>query len=159
MQNAEGNKSRNWKPETRESKLVCREPRTEIRSLEFLERVVRSLQFPISNFQFPKRVGKLALALSITSAVFADTITLQAQSCAMCYNTAAAAKAAAIQALRNGILILLVPVALMFIGIFILAFRSKDRFSELSGQRTDYSQELSNCFESLPPAVSRQVSK
>jgi hypothetical protein len=77
----------------------------------------------------------------------------------MCYNTAAAAKAAAIQALRSGILILLVPVALMFVGIFILAFRSKERFSELSGQQTDYSRELGNCFESLPPTVSQQVSK
>jgi hypothetical protein len=48
----------------------------------------------------------------------------------MCYNTAAAAKAAAIQALRSGILILLVPVALLFIGIFVLAFRSKERFTK-----------------------------
>ena len=75
-------------------------------------------------------LGKLALALLIASAVLADTATLRAQSCAMCYNTAAAAKAVAIQALRSGILILLVPVALMFIGIFILVFRSQERSSE-----------------------------
>jgi hypothetical protein len=161
MQKAEGDKveTGNWKLETRRSKLVCGEPRAEIRSLEFLERVVRGFQFPISNFQFPKRVGKLALALVAAFSTLANTTALRAQSCAMCYNTAAAAKAAAIQALRSGILILLVPVALMFIGIFILAFRSKERFCELSGQQTDYSQELGNCFESLPPTVSQQVSK
>ncbi len=53
----------------------------------------------------------------------------------MCYNTAAAAKAAAIQALRSGILILLVPVALLFIGIFFMVFRSKERFAEPSPER------------------------
>ncbi len=136
----------NWKLETRRSKLVCREPRTEIRSLGFLERVVRSFQFPVSNFQFPKRLGKLALALVATFAMLANTTALRAQSCAMCYNTAAAAKAAAIQALRSGILILLVPVALMFIGIFILAFRSKERFCEPSPEEIDSGQGTSIGF-------------
>jgi hypothetical protein len=51
----------------------------------------------------------------------------------MCYNTAAATKAAAIQALRSGILILLVPVALLFIGIFVLVFRS-NQYSESVSQ-------------------------
>jgi len=65
----------------------------------------------------------------------------------MCYNTAAAAKAAAIQALRSGILILLVPVVLMFIGIFIMAFRSRERFSELSPEGIDDNRELSAAFD------------
>jgi len=120
----------NWKLETRKWRVVYRRPRTEIRSLGFLARVVSNSQFLVSTFQFPRRVRRLTLALFTTSALLADTAALQAQGCAMCYNTAAAAKAAAIQALRSGILILLVPVALMFIGIFMLAFRSKERFSE-----------------------------
>ena len=83
------------------------------------------------NFPFPASgLRRLALALSTTCALLANSATLQAQGCAMCYNTAAAAKAAAIQALRSGILILLVPVALMFIGIFVMAFRSPERFNE-----------------------------
>ena len=49
------------------------------------------------------------------------------QTCAMCYNTASAAKPGAIQALRSGILVLLIPPTLMFIGIFTLVFRSKER--------------------------------
>jgi hypothetical protein len=48
----------------------------------------------------------------------------------MCYNSAAAAKASAIQALKQGILILLIPPLAMFIGIFVLAFRRRNRFNE-----------------------------
>ena len=53
-----------------------------------------------------------------------------AQGCPLCYNTVAAAKPAAIQALRSGILVLLVPPVLMFIGIFFLAFRSRERLDD-----------------------------
>jgi hypothetical protein len=41
-----------------------------------------------------------------------------AQGCAMCYQTAAASTAPGRQALRHGILILLVPAASLFLGIF-----------------------------------------
>ena len=44
--------------------------------------------------------------------------TAAAQSCAMCYQTAAAAAAPAREALRHGILILLFPAAGLFLGIF-----------------------------------------
>ena len=125
--------TRNWKLETGNWKLgafVSGNPRAGVSvpasGLADFPSRVSSFQFPVSNFRF----ARLALALSTTCALFADSATLQAQGCAMCYNTAAAAKAAAIQALRSGILILLVPVVLMFIGIFIVAFRSKERFNE-----------------------------
>jgi hypothetical protein len=48
----------------------------------------------------------------------------------MCYNSAAAAKASAIQALRHGILVLLIPPLAMFIGIFGLAFCRRNRFRD-----------------------------
>jgi len=51
-----------------------------------------------------------------------------AQGCAMCYTTAASARAGAIQALRSGILILLVPPLAMFAGIFVVIYRSRNRF-------------------------------
>jgi hypothetical protein len=224
----------NWKLETRKSKLVYRRPRTEIRGLGFLGRVVsnfrvsirndvsdcacsatrgirarlqpcrdalalprwlctpqarrqeasrlrsgkkvafgrrfsarlkpcpdtkyariydalHSFQFLISYFLFPiSRFRKVALALATTFVTLANTTALFGQSCAMCYNTAAAAKAAAIQALRSGILILLVPVALMFIGIFILAFRSKERFTESDPEQMDRDQGLIDWSESMP---------
>ncbi len=48
----------------------------------------------------------------------------------MCYKTAAAAKATAIQALRSGILVLLIPPLVMCIGIFVIAFRNRDSFRD-----------------------------
>jgi len=44
-----------------------------------------------------------------------------AQGCASCYTTAAAGGTQTIHALRDGILVLLVPPALMFVGIMFLA--------------------------------------
>ncbi|MGA8012261.1 MAG: hypothetical protein WB949_07535 [Candidatus Acidiferrales bacterium] len=41
-----------------------------------------------------------------------------AQGCAMCYQTAAASGAPAREALRHGILILLLPATSLFVGIF-----------------------------------------
>jgi hypothetical protein len=67
----------------------------------------------------------MATALALAAAVPA-----YAQGCAMCYNDAAAAKSTAIQALRSGTLILLFPVLLLFAGILVMAFRSRNRFRE-----------------------------
>ena len=100
------------------------------------------MRFLISNFGF----RRLTLGLFTASALLADMTTLRAQGCAMCYNTAAAAKATAIQALRSGILILLVPVALLFIGIFVLVFRSRERFDEPSSEQSEYDQEPGIAF-------------
>lgn len=69
------------------------------------------------------RAAVAVVAMAVSAPAFA-------QGCAMCYNSAAAAKASAIQALRSGVLILLFPVLLMFIGIFVMAFRSRNRFNE-----------------------------
>ena len=125
--------TRNWKLETGNWKLgapLSGKPRAGgsllTSQLASFSSRVSSFQFSVSNF----RSAKLALALAAALAALTNGTALQAQSCVMCYNTAAAAKAAAIQALRSGILILLVPVALMFIGIFILAFRSQERCAE-----------------------------
>jgi hypothetical protein len=69
--------------------------------------------------QVPRIAGTLTIMAHCTMAF--------GQTCAMCYNTASAAKPGAIQALRSGILVLLIPPTLMFIGIFALVFRSKER--------------------------------
>ncbi len=53
-----------------------------------------------------------------------------AQGCAMCANNAAALKPHALAALRSGILILLVPPLLFFVGIFAFAFRRGDPASQ-----------------------------
>jgi len=66
------------------------------------------------------RIGSALTVMAYSTLAFGQT-------CAMCYNTASAAKPGAIQALRSGILVLLIPPTLLFIGIFTLVFRSKER--------------------------------
>jgi hypothetical protein len=58
-------------------------------------------------------------------AIFAAPHSAAAQGCAMCYTSAAAAKKAGVQALQHGILILLVPPLLMFLGIAWFTFRRR----------------------------------
>jgi hypothetical protein len=51
----------------------------------------------------------------------------------MCYRAAAAAKGGALQALRSGILILMIPPVLIVGGIAVLAVRGRNRFNDASG--------------------------
>ena len=48
---------------------------------------------------------------------------LAAQGCAMCYQTAASSTGPAREALRHGILILLVPASCLFLGVFGYLYR------------------------------------
>jgi hypothetical protein len=63
-------------------------------------------------------------------AVFLSPHGLAAQSCAMCYTTAGAAGRAAIQALKQGIVILMIPPVVLFTAIFVIAFRRRNQFNE-----------------------------
>jgi hypothetical protein len=54
----------------------------------------------------------------------------QAQSCALCYTQAASSGSRLIHALRSGIIVLIIPPALMSIGITILAYRKRNQFSD-----------------------------
>ena len=56
------------------------------------------------------------------------TLPAFSQSCALCYTQAASAGARVIQALRSGILILVIPPMLMTIGFFRLAYRKRRQF-------------------------------
>ena len=94
-----------------------------------------------------KRLVAAALiaALGASSASFA-------QSCALCYNSAAALKTAAKHALNAGIMVLLIPVLLMFGAIFVLAFRSLTRSDEAgSVPAADWETKvLQGCVPGLP---------
>jgi len=68
------------------------------------------------------------LVLIATLVLLCSSSLIYAQGCAMCYTSAAAAKAGALQALRGGILILLLPVLAMCSGISVIIYRSRDRF-------------------------------
>jgi len=52
-----------------------------------------------------------------------------AQSCALCYTQAASAGARIIQALRSGILVLVIPPAFLSVGVTVLAYRKRNQFA------------------------------
>ncbi len=57
-------------------------------------------------------------------------LTLFAQSCSLCYTQAAASTARFIQALRSGILILMIPPMCLSIAITLIAYKRRNRFYE-----------------------------
>jgi hypothetical protein len=68
----------------------------------------------------------VAVAAAAAAAFGATASTSYAQGCAMCYQTAAGASAPGREALRHGILVLLVPAVSLFLGIFALIYRRRD---------------------------------
>jgi hypothetical protein len=67
-------------------------------------------------------VGLLAV-LWIPSLAFA-------QNCALCYSQAAAGGSRLIQALRSGILILVIPPMAISVGIAVMAYRKRNQFND-----------------------------
>ena len=64
--------------------------------------------------------------------VIASPATLYAQSCAMCYQSAAASGPRSIHALKVGILILMFPPLLITAGVIYLAYSKRDQFHQNS---------------------------
>jgi len=58
------------------------------------------------------------------------------QNCALCYTQAASAGARMIQALRSGILVLIVPPTLMWVVVMVVVYRKRNQFRQV-----DYSLE------------------
>jgi hypothetical protein len=75
-----------------------------------------------------RQTATWALWLVAAAVLLSASSLVYAQGCAMCYTSAAAAKAGAVHALRSGILILLLPVLAMCSGISVVIYRSRDRF-------------------------------
>ena len=70
---------------------------------------------------------RVALLLSCCVTLTAWPITqVFAQSCAMCYQSAAASGPQGGAALRHGILILFIPAISLFVGIFALIYQRRD---------------------------------
>jgi hypothetical protein len=68
--------------------------------------------------------------LLIGVSVFGMSAFSHAQSCALCYTQAASSGSRLIHGLRSGILVLIVPPALMSVGITILAYRKRNQFND-----------------------------
>jgi len=105
--------------------------------------------FRVSNFEFRHHIWGRIVGLATTSLALGSSSLAFAQSCAMCYNTAASAKAAAIQALRSGILILLIPPVLMVGAIMARTLRSRERFDNRP-ETGEMDRELSPWLERSP---------
>ncbi len=73
--------------------------------------------------------------LSVLTFAFAFSFlptVLDAQGCAMCYNSASAAHAGAKEALANGVLILLIPPMVFFALITVVVYIYRNKFREMS---------------------------
>jgi hypothetical protein len=69
------------------------------------------------------RIAALIAALWAPASVFA-------QNCALCYTQAAGSGARIIQALRGGILILVIPPLLICTALTVMAYRKRNTFCE-----------------------------
>ncbi len=114
-----------------------------LRIRPFLLRRLSGFDLPVSCF----------LWLVVLAANVAFPGVAWAQGCAMCARNASALKSAALAALRSGILVLLVPAALLFFAIFALAFRKREPASADVEEDADLDLELNAMLASLPPAT------
>jgi hypothetical protein len=67
----------------------------------------------------------------VVLAVLAAPLPAFSQSCALCYTQAASAGSRVIQALRSGILILIVPPTLMSIAMIFIVYRKRNQFRQI----------------------------
>ncbi len=74
----------------------------------------------------PKLKIRSTAEIIVSLAAFTYVPGAMAQSCAMCYQNAAASGAQGIAALRFGILVLLIPTLALFIGLFALLYRHRN---------------------------------
>ena len=63
-------------------------------------------------------------------AMLAAPLPAFSQSCSLCYTQAASAGARMIQALRSGILILVVPPTFMSVGMILIVYRKRNQFRQ-----------------------------
>jgi hypothetical protein len=66
----------------------------------------------------------------VAVAMLAAPLPAFSQSCALCYTQAASAGARMIQALRSGILILIVPPTFMSVGMIFIVYRKRNQFRQ-----------------------------
>jgi hypothetical protein len=76
---------------------------------------------------FPSPFRHIARVLA-SLALLVAPIPVFAQSCALCYTQAASSGARVIEALKSGILILIVPPTLMSIGMIFIVYHKRNQF-------------------------------
>jgi hypothetical protein len=76
-----------------------------------------------------KHGQRVVLAL-LACLLVATPSLVMAQSCSLCYTQAASSTSRFIQALRSGIIILMVPPAFLSVGITIISYRRRNQFHQ-----------------------------
>lgn len=76
----------------------------------------------------PIRLVVVALAVLVMLALPRPAFS---QNCALCYSQAASAGARMIQALRSGILVLIIPPMFMWVGLTIVVYRKRNQFKQV----------------------------
>jgi hypothetical protein len=79
-------------------------------------------------------IAKFTKRATLALASLAAPATLAAQSCAMCYQSAAASGPRTIHALNTGIAILMFPPAVITAGIFYMGFKKRNTYYERDPQ-------------------------
>jgi len=115
------------KLENRKLKIALRKSESEMPDPKLASHLPAVFGFPFASFG--TRIGALLAGLAAILVVLASPGAARAQGCAMCYTSAASARAVAIQALRSGVLILLVPPLVMMGVILIVVYRYRNRFN------------------------------
>jgi hypothetical protein len=77
-----------------------------------------------------KRCRRWFIGAMAGAATLAASTLSWAQTCPLCYRAAAASKAGALQALRSGVLILMIPPVVIFGVVTAMAIRGRDRFND-----------------------------
>ena len=77
---------------------------------------------------------RLALIVVGVVVLFASALPAMAQSCALCYTQAASAGSRMIEALKSGILILIVPPTLMSVAMIFILYRNRSRCRDSAGR-------------------------
>lgn len=81
----------------------------------------------------PNKLRRMVLALAVMILLLAP-LPLFSQSCALCYTQAASSGARMIQALKSGILILVVPSTLMSVGLIFVVRRKNGQVRDTDAQ-------------------------
>jgi hypothetical protein len=80
------------------------------------------------------RIVRLAL---LASSLLLLCLPAFAQGCALCYTQAASSGARMIDALKNGILLLVIPPTLMSIGVIGICYRKRNQFQRSDPNESD----------------------
>ena len=88
----------------------------------------RSVDLPM-RLKTSRVAGPFRWGVALLAALWVPSVAF-AQNCALCYTQAAAASSRLIEALRSGILILVIPPMLICVGITVMAYRKRNQFNE-----------------------------